>query len=211
MPDPQQQVTKPNKKKPHHRPQQSQSQQPVRSAAEIVKNPPRGYTVELVELSADIEARERLRLMVFQSENGYRVLLVETRRVPRKTTTSDGSTIETVEDFDVLPPNPLGSAVKANLLPDNVLEALFVKLVDVHQLQLKVPPPHERPINRPFKDEKNTEAIMAISRKIRERDEEARRNPPPEPQLQVVEASGPRKRDHHKKQQPEVCVALLMM
>lgn len=123
-----------------------------RSAAELVKQPPRGYTVEVIELEQDKDARKRTRLMVLASDNGWRFLLFMSIRVPKQMST-EGGPITVIDDLDILPANIVESAIEVNLLTDDVLLSLAGHVAEFREKQKHVVPQHKRPlVQRPFEE-----------------------------------------------------------
>lgn len=142
---------------------------PRRSAQEFCTHPPRGWTAETLELDNDPEARKRLRLLVLKGEYGWRVLPFTTIRVMKKTTTSDGSTIEVADDMDLLPPNPVEQAIEVNLFRENPLQVLVETLADYHMRQAELPPPHKRPLVQHLDEDKLRKVAMQLRSDERER------------------------------------------
>jgi hypothetical protein len=125
----------------------------IRSAQEIVDNPPADWSVQVLELSdAPTEHRLRMRMMVFEHpDKGYRLLPFLTRRAPKRMRTEHGE-VEAMDDFDMLPSNPLEVALPAvAVAPHEVLENLTTVLAEYSKKQAAMPPPSKRPVTqRPF-------------------------------------------------------------
>ncbi len=123
------------------------------SATDLVANPPEGWTVDLVELGPPTNNRKRLRLLVMQGENGYRVLPFMTVRVMKRTTT-EGGEIEVEGDLDLLPHDPISRGLEAGIFAaPEVIEALAFELATVAAAQKAVVPvrPHSKELTqRPF-------------------------------------------------------------
>lgn len=166
-----------------------------RSSQDIIANPPPGWLVTVVELdpSASQDKRLRLRMMVFEHpDKGYRMLPFLTRRTFKRMSTEHGE-VETPDDVDILPMNPLEAALPAiTVAPYEVLENLTTVMAEYGRKQAELPPPSKKPVtHRPF----NTKSMSAIIKTTR--------NHPPEPQLQTVEATRPQRNKKPQQVQPQ--------
>lgn len=152
--------TQPDSDKKHHHHDRKQQhgkdrrpQQPIRrSAAEIAAQPPRGYTVKVHELEKDTGARKRIRLLVLESENGWKVLPFMSIRIEKNARTV-GANIAVLDDLDILPANYIEAALEVNLVSDDALLNLATLVEEYREKQKHVLPAHKRPfVQRPFED-----------------------------------------------------------
>lgn len=189
--------TKPDNKnkdnrKHHHRKEQRQPVQDrrslVRSAAELVNAPPQGYTITVHELDPNsANARKRPRLLVLQSENGWKFLPFMSVRLER-TARTDGANITVHDDLDILPNNIVESAIEVNLLTDDALLTLGGLVSEFRERQKSVVPAHKRPfVQRPFERKLanmqiEEEVDMAKTKSV-EKVKEAKEAPAPKKQV----------------------------
>lgn len=129
---------------------------PLRSAKEIHKHLPLGWTAKVVELDEEAtkDERVRARLMVLENpDKGWKLLPFMTIRIAQKTRTTDENgvqhVVETTDDMDILPSNVLEVALPANVFGHgNVLEELTIHAMDFAMKQKELPPPHKRPVTQ---------------------------------------------------------------
>jgi len=142
----------PQNARPQHRPRPPQRL--ARSAQDIVQNPPPGWLAKVLELdpTAPPDKRLRLRLIAFEHpDKGYRLLPFLTVRTPKRMETENGQ-VETMDDMDILPNNPLEAALPAiTVAPHDVLENLTIVMAEYAKKQVSLPPPSKKPLtHRPF-------------------------------------------------------------
>jgi hypothetical protein len=162
-----------------HQPQRGRTRAPVqRSANDVVQSPPTGWLVKIHELVPDpSNQRLRMRIMIFEHpDKGYRLLPFLTRRVPRRMRTDNGE-VEAMDDFDILPANPLEAALPASTVAQfEVLENLTIIMAEYGKKQAEMPPPSKKPVtHRPF----TPTAMSAVARTI-----EKKKAAPPQEQRQ---------------------------
>lgn len=139
-----------NKDRRHQRPQHAAQGQLRRSAADLIKTPPRGFTVQVFELEKNTDSRKRARLLVLESENGWKVLPFMSVRIEKRAQTT-GSNISVFDDMDLLPNNIVESAIEVGLLSDDVILSFAEVLTELREKQRTVVPAHKRPfVQRPF-------------------------------------------------------------
>lgn len=147
-----------NKKQHPHRhernaPRNANANRPQlrRSVNELVAQPPNGYTVTVHELDPNAgQAKKRVRLLVLESDNGWRFLLFMSIRIDR-TTRTEGATLMVNDDLDILPTNIVETSIEVNLLNDDALQTLSGLVSEFRERQKTVVPAHKRPfVQRPF-------------------------------------------------------------
>jgi hypothetical protein len=157
--------------KNNRRDRRTSGQQPVlrRSAADLVATPPRGYTCSVHELEPDNKSRKRTRLLILESEYGWKFVPFMTVRV-EKTAQTAGADISVLDDFDIIPSNIIESGIEVNLLSDDVLLNLAALAAEYRERQKTIVPAHKRPVvHRPFERK-----LAGIN--IEEEDEMAKKN-----------------------------------
>lgn len=145
-----------DKKKHHHHHDKTNRKErrtaaPIRrSAAELIATPPRGYTCKVHELEKETTARKRARLLVLESENGWKFVPFMSVRVEKNARTA-GADIAVLDDFDIIPSNIIESGIEVNLLSDDALLNLAALAVEYRERQKTIVPAHKRPfVQRPF-------------------------------------------------------------
>lgn len=155
----------------------------LRSAAEVMMHLPNGWSATIIEPDADgtKDARVRLRVLVFENlDKGYRLLPFMTVRHPRRMKTETAG-VETMDDMDILPGNPLEVALPAMVFDHGkVLETVLELFNDYAKKQAALPPPSKRPLTqRPFAEGL---ARMAAKSQRDAREQQRQREPQEEPQ-----------------------------
>jgi hypothetical protein len=130
-----------------------------RKAEEVMQHLPAGWTAQVLELDPEgtKDVRTRVRLMVFENpDRGWKVLPFMTIRTPRRMQVEgengESSSVEVMDDMDILPTNILEVALPVSLFQhDRVLEDVTVHLHELAKKQAALPPPSKRPLTqRPF-------------------------------------------------------------
>lgn len=165
-----------------------------RSAAEVMQHLPVGWSATIIEPDAEgnKDARTRLRVLVFENpDKGFKLLPFMTVRHARRMRTDEAS-VETMDDMDILPNNPLEQAMPAILFDHGkVMEEFCVLLADYAKKQADLPPPSKRPLTqRPFAE--GLQRIARAHNRERERQQQAQPYQAPSQQQQ------PQRQDNKK-------------
>lgn len=170
--------------------QQRRNSAPIRrSAAELIASPPRGYTCTVHELeNKESTARKRVRLLVLESENGWKFVPFMSVRVEKNARTA-GADIAVLDDFDIIPSNIIESGIEVNLLSDDALLNLAALAAEYRERQKAVVPIHKRPfVQRPFEHKLAGIHIEEndMAKKKKQETAKSHAQPKPEPKRPVV-------------------------